>query len=528
MKLTRRSAVAGSLLALMPRAGLADINNLFAARWFGHAVVEDRASRLALRPHEPPGRRVPPSINALDWDAWREIRFRSGASLFHDDGGRFRLQAFHLGHLFKRPVRLNIVDRDMASPIPYSATDFDYGQHVFDPPLPPDLGYAGWRVNYPLNKPGVFDELISFLGASYFRLLGRGQVYGLSARGLSIGSGRLDNNEEFPFFREFWFRIPERAADPAQDRLDFYALLDSPSLTGAYTFTLRPGAVTRLDVRVALFARQKVEDVGIAPLTSMFFIGENDRHYNDRNRYDDYRPEMHDSDGLQMRLDDGRWVWRPLRNPQIQEVSPFHTTNIRGFGLMQRDRSFTSYQDIDLAYQSRPSYWIEPRGDWGKGRLELIELATRDETADNIVAAWLPDEPLEPGRPRVFEYTISAGLDFAAMVPLGQVAHTFNAPVGALGAWREQKHHGSRRFLIDFSGGTLSSLLPTPDAVSLQAVVRGGKTIRSFVIPNPQSGGFRAVLDVKGIPNDTIYMEVDLRSGGKPLTETWSYRWKVE
>ncbi len=528
MQFSRRAAIGATAFSLLPALARADVNNVLAPRWFGHADVEERARRLAQRPHEPPGRRVPPSIAALDFDAWREIRFRPEGSLLDNPASRFRLQAFHLGHLFKRPVRLNIVKGETSSPVAYSPADFDYGSHAFDPPLPPDLGYAGWRINYPLNRPGVPDELISFLGSSYFRVLGRGQVYGLSARGLSIGTGRLDNNEEFPFFREFWFRSPDEGANPAQDRLIFHALLDSPSIVGAYAFELHPGEVSRLDVKATLFARRRIDDVGIAPLTSMYFIGENDRHYNDRNRYDDYRPEMHDSDGLQLHLADGRQVWRPLRNPQIQERSYFDATDIRGFGLMQRDRTFSNYQDIDLAYQARPSYWIEPKGNWGRGRIELIELATRDETADNIVAAWLPDEPVEPDRPVSFAYAIHSGLDMTSLSPLGQVLHTFNAPVGALGSHREQKHHGSRRFLIDFAGGALNSHAQRPDALQLNVMTTGGRTIRSFHTPNPQSGGVRAIIDVKGVHGETIFMEASLKAGSTPVTETWSYRWKVE
>ncbi len=530
MRLTRRAVLAAGAGALVGGRAAADVNmnNLLAPRWFGAAELEDRARRLAQFPHDPPGRRVPASINGLDWDAWREIRFKPDGNLLDSPNSRFRLQAFHLGHLFKRPVRLNLVRGDVAEPIAYSANDFDYGHHAFDPPLPADLGYAGWRMNYPLNKPGVMDELISFIGSSYFRLLGRGQVYGLSARGLSIGTGRLDNNEEFPFFREFWFRAPEEGADPANDKLVFHALLDSPSITGAYSFELHPGDVSRIDVSATLFARRRIEDLGIAPLTSMYFIGENDRHYNDRNRYDDYRPEMHDSDGLKLHLADGRWIWRPLRNPQIQELSYYHTTDLRGFGLMQRDRDFSHYQDIDLAYQQRPSYWIEPKGNWGPGRIELVELATKDETADNIVVAWLPKEAIEPDKPMTFAYTLHAGLDFSKLSQLGRVEHTFNAPVGALGAVREQKHHGARRFLIDFAGGELDRHLAKPESLQVVVNVTGGKTIRSFVTPNPQLPGVRAILDVKGFPTDTIYIDAHLRAGDVPVTETWSYRWKVE
>jgi glucans biosynthesis protein len=522
MGLTRRGFLAGSS-SLALGFGKAAARPLL-SKPFSRADIEERARQLAAKPHEPPGRHLPKAVAELDWDGWREIRFKPSETLL-DSASRFRLQAFHLGHLFKRPVRLNRVAGDMADPIGYTPAVFDFGGHVFDPPLPRDLGYAGWRINYPLNKPDAMDELISFLGSSYFRVLGRGQVYGLSARGLSIGSGLLDIIEEFPFFREFWFERPVEGARNEDDAITFYALLDSPSLTGAYEFVLRPGEISTIDVVATLYARRRLDQlVGIAPLTSMFFIGENDRHYNDRNRYDDYRPEMHDSDGLRFHLEDGSWGWRPLRNPQVQEVSYFPARNIRGFGLMQRDRTFANYQDIDLAYQLRPSYWIEPKGDWGEGRLELIELATRDETADNIVLAWLPAKPIEPERPVTFAYRLSSGLDFSSRAQLGRVAHTFAAPVGALGS-RETRHPGSRRFLVDFEGGDLYE----PENAKVDVKVVGGQALRCFTAPNPHVKGIRAFIDVKGIPSETLFVTARLVGpSGRALTESWHYRWKAE
>lgn len=524
---TRRAFLAAGSAWLAGVASMPGLGQTPAGRPFNRTVLVDLARTIASRPHEAPGAQLPGSVAGLDFDAWREIRFKPDASLLRPPASRIRLQAFHLGHLFKRPVRLNLVAGGLATPIPYAASDFDYGPITFDPALPADLGYAGWRFNYPVNVPDRFDELISFIGSSYFRLLGRDQVYGLSARGLSIGTGLLDNNEEFPFFREFWFETPQVSGRPDDDRIIFHALLDSPSVAGAYSFELRPGTVATVDVTATLFARKALDHVGIAPLTSMYFIGENDRHYNDRNRYDDYRPEMHDSDGLQIHKEDGSWLWRPLRNPQIQELSYFQARNIRGFGLMQRDRTFSHYQDIELAYQSRPSYWIEPKGDWGDGRIELVELATRDETADNVIVAWLPVAPLQPLEPVTYAYRISSGLDFARLNRLGRVAHTFTAPAGALGS-REHRHPGSRRFIVDFAGGMIDDALAAKQVPELVVSVKGGKLLRSFTAPNPFVNGVRAFIDVKGNPVDTIHMRAALEAGGQPVSETWVYRWKVE
>ncbi|MCP8940079.1 glucan biosynthesis protein G [Alsobacter sp. SYSU M60028] len=524
MRLTRRSLMAAASLGVL--GGLAGrAPGARATQKFGIRAIEKIAWELASRPYQPVSDVLPPQIAALDFDGWRQIAFRPDKSLFPDPTDRFRLQAFHLGHLFRRAVHLNAIRDGKAQPIPYRNEDFDAGNSGLQAGLPADLGHAGWRFNYPLNAPDRHDELISFLGSSYFRFLGQGQVYGLSARGLSLGTGLLDNNEEFPFFRDFWFEAPEHGA--GGDTVRFYALLDSPSLTGAYQFDLAPGEVSTLDVTLTLFARKPVYHLGVAPLTSMYFIGENDRHYNDRNKYDDYRPEMHDSDGLRMHFEGDDWIWRPLRNPQVQELSYFHSRKLQGFGLLQRDREFAVYQDIELAYHQRPSYWVEPLGDWGPGRLELVELATKDETADNIVVAWLPTEPLLPERPATYSYRISAGLEFEQPANLAQVVHTFHAPTGALGS-KERRPPGSRRFMVDFSGGPLPSIGEDLSKLKLEVNVRGGRLLKAFMRTNAHVEGVRAFIDVVGVPVDTIYLDARLNGPDGPASETWSYRWKAE
>jgi glucans biosynthesis protein len=487
---------------------------------FGPDTVIDRARELAGAPFDSSTPQLPESIRKLSFDSWRNIRFRPDRSLLRSGENRFRLQAFHLGHLFLRPIALNVVHDGVSAPLRYSANQFDYGGNQFPSPLPEDLGFAGFRINTPLNKPKVFDELISFVGASYFRLLGKGQSYGLSARGLSIGSGRLDDKEEFPFFREFWFEAPA----PGADSIVFHALLDSPSVAGAYRFDLKPGEITTADITANLFPRVRVPDFGIAPLTSMYFIGENDRHYNDRNKYDDYRPEMHDSDGLLIHTEKDEWIWRPLRNPFIQEVSQFQAPSLRGFGLMQRDRDFSHYQDLELAYQVRPSYWIEPIGDWGQGRVELIELATKDETADNIVCAFIPGVPAEPGQRLTYRYKLSSGLDFSSLNGLAQTLNTFHAPVGALGS-NERRTPGSRRFLVDFAGGSLTGSI---DGLELVTKASAGEVLRSFIAPNPEIKGVRAFIDVRGEPGRSLYLKASLRRGNERASETWAYRWVAE
>jgi glucans biosynthesis protein len=482
---------------------------------FGFEDVQRRAREVAAVAYEPPAA-LPEPLARLDYDSWRDIRFRPEKALLAQNGSPFRMQMFHPGFLFTRPIMVNVVRDGVPTPVPYAANLFDYGKIKFDKPLPVNLGFAGFRLHYPLNDPRVFDELISFIGASYFRVLGREQRYGLSARGLSIGAGT--QNEEFPVFREFWVEQPGAGAE----RIVVCALLDSPSLTGAYRFTIYPDLDTVVEVAATLFPRKPIEKLGLAPLTSMFFTGENDRRF-----FEDYRPELHDSDGLMIHTGSGEWLWRPLRNPKQQAVSSFVERNMRGFGLMQRDRSFDHYQDLDLAYERRSSYWVEPQGEWGEGAIELIEMPTADESNDNVVALWAPKTPLEPGKEFSFGYRLTAMLDSSDLHPGGRVVNTYQAVPKALGSG-EAVGESSRRFIVDFAGGDLDYHLKQPDKVTIVPSITRGKVDRAFLVPNPKIDGFRAFIDVTGEPGQLSEMRAFLKSGNKTLTETWSYPWRAE
>ncbi len=483
---------------------------------FGFEDVLRRAREIAAVPYEP-GPTLPEPLSKLDFDSWRDIRFRPDRALLGQNGSPFRMQMFHPGFLFTRPVVVNVVRDGVATPVPYAANLFDYGRVKFEKPLPVNLGFAGFRLHYPLNDPRVYDELISFIGASYFRVLGRDQRYGLSARGLAIGAG-IPGGEEFPVFREFWVETPQ----PNAERVTVYALLDSPSLTGAYRFNIYPDGDSVLDIHATLFPRKTIEKLGLAPLTSMFFTGENDRRY-----HDDFRTELHDSDGLMIHSGTGEWIWRPLRNPRQQAVSSFVERNVRGFGLMQRDRVFEHYQDLDLSYELRPSYWIEPLGDWGEGFVELIEIPTSDETNDNIVALWAPKTPLEPGREFTFAYKLTAMLDSSDLHPGGRIINTYQAKPKALGSG-EPVTAGARRFIVDFAGGDLDYHLRQPERVSIVPSIAYGRIDRAFLVPNPKTQGFRAFIDIVVEPGQIAEMRAFLKSGDKTLTETWSFPWRAE
>lgn len=456
---------------------------------------------------------LPNPLQKLDFDAYRDIRFRPERALLNQPSSLFRMQMFHLGFLYQRPVTVNVLNEGLATPVAYQAQLFDYGRTKFEKQLPINLGFAGFRLHYPLNTPKVFDELISFLGASYFRVLGRNQQYGLSARGLTLNAGGAE--EEFPYFREFWVETPQANAE----RVVIYALMDSPSTTAAFQFAVYPSDETVVDVTASLFPRKRIEKIGIAPLTSMFFTGENDRRF-----YDDFRSELHDSDGLLVHSGTGEWIWRPLRNPKELALSGFVENNPRGFGLMQRDRIFEHYQDLDLSYELRPGYWIEPRDNWGEGYVELIEIPTADETNDNIVAAWIPKQPMEPGQNPVFRYTLKSVMNNDALHPGGRAINTYQAKPKALGSG-EALQPGTRRFIVDFAGGDLSYYMKDPDSVQLIPSTSAGRVLRTFLIPNAKTQGFRAGIDIQVEPGQTAHLRAFLKAGEKALTETWTYPW---
>jgi glucans biosynthesis protein len=483
---------------------------------FGAADVLKRAHDLAAAPFDANVPPLPESVANLDFDAWRDIRFKSDKPLLGQPGSNFRLELFHLGHLYKRPVTVNVLRDGIPAPVPYAANLFDYGHNRIAPGLPINLGFAGFRLHYPLNAPHIFDELIAFLGASYYRFLGRGQRYGLSARGLSIGA-EPGHAEEFPFFREFWIETP----DPLAEHAVVHGLLDGESATGAFRFEIWPGNETVVDVSATLIARRPIAAVGMAPLSSMFFVGVNDHRF-----ADDFRSELHDSDGLLMHTGAGEWIWRPLSNPAVPALSSFLDSNIRGFGLLQRDRSFEHYQDLELAYELRPSYWIEPREGWGDGRLELTELPTSDETNDNIVAAWAPKEALDAGRTVTYGYRITSLMNDSRLTPGGRAVNTFHAEPRALGG-TELPPPGSTRFLIDFSGGDLSYYFSDPTMVEAVATTSAGRVTRTFLTPNAHVRGFRAGVDVAIDPGQSCDLRVFLRAGPKALTETWTFPWRA-
>ena len=365
------------------------------------AFVERRARALARAPYRPRPTSLPGELDELDYDTHRAIRFRPDAALWSSEG-RFQIQLFHPGSLFRKPVRVHVVD-DSVRALPFDPDLFRYegpaaGVRDRVAPVADRLGYAGFRVHFPLNDADRMDEVAVFQGASYFRLVGPGQVYGLSGRGLAIDVAS-DRPEEFPDFTEFWLVRPA----PDADTLIVHALLESPTVTGAYRFALVPGDRTELVVDARLFARTDVVKLGVAPLSSMFLYDANLA-----GAFDDFRPEVHDSDGLLMHTRSEEWIWRPLGNRRGLRVTSLRDVDPLGFGLAQRARDFDAYLDLEARYHLRPSAWVrvDSADRWGPGGVELLEIPTDTEFNDNIAAYWVPDGPFLAGDARRYRYSI--------------------------------------------------------------------------------------------------------------------------
>ncbi len=469
--------------------------------------VAARAEQLARQPYQADEGKVPDWLLKITYDQWRDIRFRPDHALWRERHLPFQVQFFHPGLYYDRTVAINVVEDGRVRPVEFSTAQFDYGKNDFAGKIPSHLGYAGFRVHYPLNRPDYYDELIVFLGASYFRALGRGEVYGLSARGLAIDTV-ASTPEEFPRFREYWLVTPASAAR----QLEIYALLDSPSVTGAYRFVVVPGDETAVNVDCRLSFRRQVEKLGIAPLTSMFFHGENTLQ-----PPVDFRPEVHDSDGLLLHFDTGEWLWRPLENPRTLQVNSFQMRQPKGFGLIQRDRNFDHHQDLETRTDLRPSVWASTSGDWGAGHVELVEIPTNTDINDNIVSYWTPQRKPEPGDSLSFSYVMSWYGEDPRRPPAGRVVAT-------------RRDHGTmenvHRFVLDFDGGRLpqlSAAQPPRAVVTVAGGEKAGKIVDQHVVKNPVTGGWRLTFQVRPETSSPIELRAFLERDDKALTETWSY-----
>lgn len=457
---------------------------------------------VELKPH------TSKELAALPYDRYKNIRFLTEKSLWRNEGSAFQIQYLPPGHLYNHAINLNELVGTKYKKIPYLNEYFDWSD-VGKVKLKSEIGHTGFKIHYPINTDEHTDEFVVFQGASYFRVVSEGQVYGLSARGISINTGLPNAQEEFPVFKEFWIKKP----GTFDSTIYIYALLDGKSITGAYEFEIKPGKVTKTKITAEIYLRRNVERLGIAPLTSMFWYGENSQIPQGQ-----AYPEVHDSDGVQIKTENGETYWRPIDNPRKPHSQFIDLENPKGYGLIQRDKNFSSYEDTNMKYQLRPSAWIEPDISFGKGQLQLYRFPTNQDSDDNVTLIWIPSKLPNLGEPLHLSYTIS-----------------WNDPepenIGSVVATRTNiSKDGDKQFLIDYKGGKLESFndenLPTPvvevsnetfevSNISIQRIPESEKIRLSFQIPAKYA-------------NKTTELKAFIKDKNEIITETWISTWDKE
>lgn len=466
------------------------------------ARVVARAKELSEAAFERPTLDVPQPFNALNEAAFRAIRGRDTARLWRGEGRDFEVDLLPRGWIYDTPVSISTVDAGKPNKLKADQTVFDLGKEF--PGAEPAAPYAfsGFRILSPIHDAARLTDTAVFQGASYFRAIGRNQVFGTFVRALALNTARAEG-EEFPVFREFWIETPDSAAESVV----IHAIFDSPSLAGAARYVVRPGATTEIDVTTTLFPRRDIAHFGIAPLTSMFYHGPASTRPSS-----DIRPRVHNADGLGIVTGRNERIWRPLANHRTLQVSAFMDENPRGFGLAQRPRAFADYQDFDAAYERRPTVWVTPRGDWGRGGVELVEIPTNDEIHDNIVAYWRPAAPLEAGKPATFRYRLSFSADEpVAWMPLRTVATRVGSRPDLKGL----------AVAIEFQ----SDETVGPAGLPVAEISNYGGKLSMPVVRALPDGKISVSFDIDPADAELIEVRLVLRQANKPVSESWVYRW---
>jgi glucans biosynthesis protein len=472
---------------------------------FNPQHVIDLARTLSQDAYQAPTR-VPTEWTDISYEDYVSIWFDGRNALWQNQPETpLRMDVFAPGLYFPTPIKIDIVDNGMASPLLFDLDVFDKTDKFPELPIDETLGYSGLRLRAELEKAGIFQEFAVFQGASYFRAIGTGDIYGLSARGLAIDTASPEG-EEFPEFRSFWLEKPV----PGARTFILHALLDSPSCTGAYRFEITHGSPLVMDITATIFPRRDLANVGIGPLTSMFQYDQTNRH-----RFTDFRPAVHDSDGLQIRNGAGETIWRPLANPKNLQISAFVDENPKGFGLLQRARKFSDFADLEALYHRRPGVWVEPVGDWGKGRVTLVEIPTESEVFDNIVCYWTPETGLKSGSENTFSYRLTWGDD----IGYGQGIKALNTMIGSA------FENNGTIVTIDFEDG---AQVPE-DLADIEILIRGsaGEVSSGVLQRNPETGGPRLAFKFHPGDAELIEFRAQLRLNNAALSETWLYRWTI-
>ena len=494
----------GAALGIRSRAFGDDAPPLPEADAFVTGHVKKLAADLAAEAFAKPeatGR--PPPFDKLAPEQYRDIRLRPGAEFWRNEPVGYGIAPLPVGWIYDTPVEIWMVEAGKARVMKADASLFEFGPSLGTPSSDAPYGFSGFRVAAPVSVASALEDIVTFQGASYFKAIGRGLEPGASARGLAVNTAQ-PGGEEFPIFRAFWI---ERPAFAGQD-LRVHALLDSESLAGAYQFTIRPGTVTVMDIEATLFPRKTLSHAGLAPLTSMFFHSPADTR-----AVRDIRPAVHNSEGLAIVNGRGEHLWRPLRNPRMLQTSAFVDDGVKGFGLAQRQRSFEAFDDLNSHFERRPTVWVEPQGNWGRGFVELIEIPVAEEIHDNIVAYWKPEVPLEAGKSHTFAYRLSWGSE----IPVAWAgAFAASTRVG------DGRGEGRVRFAIDFAGPAVQDLADLP-AIDLTA--SAGATADVTIARNPDERGVRVEFDLDPQGTETVELRLALRARDQLISEAWLYRW---
>lgn len=502
-----------ALMGLLPKTALG-ATPLGPRRRFSFGALREQARALAGRPYAPPAISDADLLYGIDFDAIQKIRFRPEHTLWGGTPGSLGVQLFHPHRFAQKPVRVYLVDDGTAREVPFSTELFEYGTPGLARKLARHGGFAGFRVMDP--APASTDWL-AFQGASYFRSCGPQGQYGLSARGIAVDTA-MPRPEEFPDFTAFYLEQPDG------DRITLYALLDGPSLSGVYRFDCRRADPVVTEVHAELFIRRDIGRLGVAPLTSMFWYGENNRQ-----RAVDWRPEIHDSDGLAVWTGAGERLWRVLEAPPLVKTSSFVDFNPRGFGLSQRDRNFENYQDDGAFYDRRPTVWVEPLGEWGQGAVQLVEIPTDDEIHDNIVAYWTPHEAVHAGSGWTFDYRLTWGRDEPVVPTVARVRNTWKGRHGipGLAASQVQAMPTGIKFVIDFAGGPLADLEQRYDLEPVVSASRG-RVDNAHVLKVVGTERWRASFDLyvdDANADSPVELRCYVRLNDRTLTETWLYQY---
>ena len=491
---------------------------------FGLSDVEELAEKLASQSYNAPQDNG--ALKDIPEKVWKLIQFKDEHKLWRNQGLPFEAGFFHPGFIFNNMTPIEIIEGDRVEPFAFNADYFIHpGREALEAAKGGKLNYAGFSLYYPLNELDKMDEVLSFLGATHFRALAKRSQYGLEARGLIINPAKTEG-EEFPYFRRFWL------VKPAADSVAFavYALMDSPSLTGAYQFEISPGPSTVMEVKAALFRRNgkdKPLKIGLAPMGSMYLFSEKENCGKS-----DWRPEIHNSDIFLWTEGDDNWFRRPLANPDRLEISCFDLNEPKGFGLMQQDNNFDHYQDFSTRFDLKPSLWVEPAGDWGPGQLELMEIPANQEIHNNIIAFWSPAEaPLTDKKRFDFAYKMY-------WMPSGTVPHQLGRAVSTRAS--RDPETGVQNFIIDFEGGPLNDIPSNNGLASVVSVLPELPVLEKNLVKNPVTGGWRLTFKLKTNENGGLVQSLLSARGERKslrvkallkrgenlpeaLTETWVY-----